>query len=139
MPTADNDQIELALRYLHGAIVDKNQFYRLLVKTLPSFEDYRAAMMIDRLASDEALETEVLVHLTGQFDKLTHYPIHLSLRLIERQKFFSRDVENNVAELLDSKDFFIARRASEFLAKQPLSPETKQKLKSFRDQYAKRL
>jgi len=139
MPTADNDQIELALQYLERAVVDKNEFHRLLIMTLPSLEENHAVRTIERLASDEALENEILVHLTGQFGKLTYYPIHLSLRLIEEQGCFSSDVEANVAELLDSKNFFVARRASEFLTTQTLTPETEQKLESFRAQYAERL
>jgi hypothetical protein len=139
MPTAGNDQFELALKYLERSTADKNQFYEQLLKILPSLKNYHAAMIIDRLASDKSLENDILEHLTGQFDKLAYYPIHLSLRLIERRKFYSKDVEQNVAKLLGSKDFFIARRASEFLAAQSLSPESEQKLKSFRDQYAERL
>lgn len=139
MPTADNDQFELALRFLERAIVDKNQFYRQLIKTLPSLKESHAAIVIDRAAADKTLDNEILVHLTGQLDQLTYYPIHLSLRLIERRKCFSRAVEQNVARLLDAKDFFVARRASAFLAKQKLSTKTEQKLKSFRDQYADRL
>ena len=139
LPTADMDQFELALQYLKRAINDRGRFYRQLIKTLPSLREYNAAMVIDQLALEEKLQNETLVYLTHHLDKASFYPIHLALRLIERRKFFSGDVERNVAKLLNNKDFFIARRASEFLAKQKLSPQTEQLLRSFRDKYADRL
>jgi hypothetical protein len=68
-----------------------------------------------------------------------YYPIHLGLRLIESREFFSKSIETNIVKLLHNQDFFIARRASDFLSNQQLSASAKEKLDAFRVKHADRL
>jgi hypothetical protein len=72
-------------------------------------------------------------------DQLPYFPMHLILRLLDTKHFYSQKVEADVARLLDSDNFFIARRASEHLMNQPLSDATKRKLDTFRAQNRERL
>jgi hypothetical protein len=68
-----------------------------------------------------------------------YYPIHLGLRLIESREFFSKSVETNIVKMLHNQDFFIARRASDFLSNQQLSASAKEEFESFKVKYADRL
>ena len=63
----------------------------------------------------------------------------LALRLVESRDFFSGAVEANLLKLMQSKDFFIARRASEFLSGQKLSASASEKLQAFKEKNASRL
>jgi len=139
LPTADIDHIERAIEYIQQASPDKNTGYKKLISTLTELEEYSASLIIELLASDKKLEQEILEALTSSLGQQDYYPIHLALRLVKSRKTFSRKIETDVATLLRSKDFFIARRASEFLSKQELSASTKEELQAFRKTHVDRL
>ena len=139
LPTADIDHIELAIGYLQQANPDKHTFYRKLISALPTLEEYSASLVIEMLESDEKLDGQILEALTDNLGKQSFYPLHLALRLVENRNFFSKEVEENVVKLLQAKDFFVARRASEFLSQQKLSAPAREKLQAFREKHADRL
>lgn len=139
LPSADIDHIELAMEYIQLASPDKNTGYRKLIGALGTLDEYNAGLVIGLLESDEQLEEEILEELSSSLEQQNYYPIHLALRLVKSRKFFSREVEANLVKLLQSKDFFIARRASEFLSGQKLSASAKEALEAFRRTHADRL
>ena len=139
LPSAGIDHVELAIEYLQHASPDRNTFYRKLIGALPGLDEYNAALVIELLESDRELEGDILEALTSNLGQQDYYPIHLALRLVERREFFSKGVEADIVKLLQAKDFFIARRASDFLSKQELSASAKEKLASFREKHADRL
>ena len=77
--------------------------------------------------------------LSGQLGRLPYFPVHLILRLLEEHEFFSEKTEADVSRLLESDNFFVARRASEFLLKQELGTQAQSKLDAFREQNRDRL
>ena len=139
LPTAGIDHIELAIEYLRQASPDQSTCYRKLIGALGALDEYNAALVIELLESDQELDDNILVDLTFRLKEQSYYPVHLALRLVENRGFFSNEVEENVAKLLQAKDFFIARRANDFLSRQKLSPSTQRKLQAFREKNADRL
>jgi hypothetical protein len=139
LPTADIDHVELAIEYIRQASPDKNTGYRKLISILAELEEYSASLVIELLESEAQLDQGVLEELTSSLSQQNYYPIHLALRLVESRNVFSKKIETNVVTLLHSKDFFIARRASEFLLKKKLSTSAKEDLQSFKEKHADRL
>ena len=139
LPSAGIDDIELAIKYIQQASPDKNTGYRKLLSIQATLNEYNASMVIELLEADKKLDQEILEELTSTLEGQDYYPIHLALSLVESRKLFSRKVETNIVKLLKAKDFFIARRASEFLAKQKLSASAKKALEAFRSKHADRL
>lgn len=139
MPLAGIDHIELAIEYLRKASPDKNTCYRKLIGTLPELNGYNAALVIELLESDGQLDDGILEELAASIGNQEYYLIHLALRLIESREFFSNAIEADIVKLLEVHDFFIARRASDFLSNQKLSASAKEKLDAFRVKHADRL
>ena len=139
MPSAGIDHIELAMDYIRQASPDKNSGYLTLIATLAKLDEYGAALVIELLESDEQLERKTLEALASNLENQDYYPIHLALRLLENRECFTKQVEADVVKLLRSKDFFIARRASDFLSDKRLSASAKEELRVFRAKYADRL
>ena len=139
MPTAGIDHIELAIEYLQQASPDKNTCYRKLISALPELNGYNSALVIELLESEEQLENGILEQLAANIGNQEYYLIHLALRLIEGREFFSNAIEADIVKLLEIEDFFIARRASDFLSNQKLSASAKEKLDAFRVKHADRL
>jgi len=128
MPTAGIDHIELAIEYLQQASPDKSSCYQKLIGTLVKLDEYGAAMVIELLHSDDQLEDKIIEEFASSLVSQQYYPIHLGLRLIESREYFSKSVETDIVKLLHNHDFFIARRASDFLSNQQLSASAKEEL-----------
>ena len=139
MPTAGIDHIELAIEYLQQASPDKSAFYQKLIGALVKLDEYGAAMVIELLQSDDQLEDKIIEEFASSLVSQQYYPIHLGLRLIENREYFSKSVETDIVKLLHNQDFFIARRASDFLSNQQLSESAKEELESFKVKHADRL
>ena len=136
---ANMEQIELALSYVKKSSRDKNDYFLSIIQTLPGMGNYNAALIIEELANEEKLDDEILFALTDTLDKVSYYAVHLSLRIIESKESFSEKIEGNISRLLDSNDFFVARRAYNFLKLQKLSSETSKKLADFAKKHEDRL
>jgi len=139
MPTAGIDHIELAIEYLQQASPDQSVCYQKLIGALGKLDEYGAAMVIELLQSDDQLEDKIIEEFASSLVSQQYYPIHLGLRLIESREFFSKSIETDIVKLLHNQDFFIARRASDFLSNQQLSASAKEKLDAFRVKHADRL
>ncbi len=139
LPSAGIDHIGLLLEYLQRASPDKSTCYQKLIGALVELDPYGAAMVIELLESDAQLEEEIIEEFASSLVSQKYYPIHLGLRLIESRKFFSKSIETDIVKLLHNQDFFIARRASDFLSDRKLSPFAKEELRVFRAKYADRL
>ena len=139
MPSAGIDHIELAIEYLQQASPDKSVFYQKLIGVLVKRDEYGAAMVIELLQSDDQLEDKIIEEFASSLVSQQYYPIHLGLRLIENREYFSKSVETDIVKLLHNQDFFIARRASDFLSNQQLSESAKEELESFKVKHADRL
>ena len=98
----------------------------MLIGTLADLDEYNAAMVIELLESDKQLEEEILEELTSRSRAARLLTRFISpCALVESRNFFSKEVEADIVKLLQAKDFFVARRASEFLSKQKLSASAK--------------
>ncbi|EDM25895.1 hypothetical protein LNTAR_07629 [Lentisphaera araneosa HTCC2155] len=133
------DQIDLGLTYLKTATQNKNDYYQKTIQALPEMENYNAAIIIDELANEDALDDETLLLLSEKLSKSSYYTVHLTLQFIENKNLFSDKLELNLSALLEVKDFFIARRAYRFLEEQTLSPKVNQKLADFAKKHEDRI
>jgi hypothetical protein len=139
LETGDREHVGIALDYLAGAIQDKHERYARWIDSCERMNRLYVPMVLAKFAADENLPEATMDSLAECLDRLPYFPIHLILRLLEDRKHFSSRVEAEVAELLDNKDFFIARRAYEYLKKQNLMSATDSKLEAFANQHRDRL
>jgi len=139
LETGDREHVALALQLLHRAVADKRRLYQGLIESYGRMNSTYSPLILDYLSAQPDLPAETLEGLSGVLHQLPYFQMHLALRLLDARAFFSPRVEADVAGLLDSPDFFIARRASEYLLKQPLGTDTKRKLDTFRQKYRDRL
>jgi len=136
---ADKQQLDLAVRYFEKTKSDKSALYRELIKNLSVFKESHAASIIKLIATDQKLDVKILEYLTRELNTLPFYSVHLILKEVEKRQLFSAVVESNVASLLASANFFIARRAHAFLTDKEISADTVDKVKQFRQKYSDRL
>ena len=133
------DQIIHSLEFLSHAIPDKRRLHARLIESCCRMRSADCPMILQKLNSEPDLPATTLEGLTGRLAQLPYFPIHLILRMLEERKFTSKKTISDVAALLDSDSFFIARRAYEHLAKQDLDADTGDKVNAFRARYGNRL
>lgn len=135
----DREHITMSLRFLKNAVGNKEELYAHLIRSASHMSRVHSPVVLDFLAGERDLPRATLEQLTSYLDQLPYFQIHLILRMLERRKHCSAKTESDVAKLLTREDFFIARRASEFLANQKLSGETARKVQDFRARNRDRL
>ena len=139
LETGDREQVALCIQFLHRAMQDKRRLHARLIASCCRINSIYSPMILDYFSAQLDLPAETLEGLTGILNQLPYFQVHLILRLLDERSYFSKQVEADVAGLLDSPDFFIARRASEHLMKQQPGSATKRKLDAFRQRYRQRL
>ena len=139
LETGDRAHVSLSLEFLDRAMKDRRRLHVRLIESYCRMSSNYSPLVMDYFSAQKDLPAETLEGLTAVLDRLPYFQIHLILRLLDQRAFFSGQVEADIARLLDNKDFFIARRASAHLMKQPLGEETKRKVDAFRQQYRQRL
>lgn len=139
LETADREHVSMALEILPRAMKDRRSLHSRLTESYCRMRSNVSPLVMEYFSAQKDLPAATLEGLTAVLDRLPYFQIHLILRLLDQREFFSSQVEADVARLLDNKDFFIARRASEHLMKHPLGEETKRKVDAFRQQYRQRL
>ena len=139
LETGDREHVALSLRFLSGAVKDEAQLHARLIESCCRMKSIYCPMVLAHLAGEPDLPATTLEGLTERVDRLPYFPVHLILGLLEQRDFFSAKTEADVSRLLDSDNFFVARRASEFLLKQELGSETQSKVNAFREKNRDRL
>jgi hypothetical protein len=139
LETSDREHVALSLRFLTGAVKDEKQLHARLIESCCRMKSIYCPMVLTHLAAQPDLPATTLEGLTQSLDRLPYFPVHLILGLLEERKFFSEKAEADVSRLLDSDNFFVARRASEFLLRQELGSRTRSKLNAFRERNRDRL
>jgi len=139
LENGERDQITRSLEFLSRAIPDKPTLHARLIQSCCRMRSADCPMILQELAAEPDLSATTIENLTGRLSRFPYFPIHLTLRMLEERKFASKKTISDVATLLDSDDFFIARRAYEHLAKQALDADTKNKVNTFRERNRDRL
>jgi hypothetical protein len=139
LENSEREHINLALRFLDGAVADEEELHARLIDSCCRMKSVYSPLVLEHLAAEPDLPRSTLELLAEPLDRLPYFQVHLVLRLLERRRFFSEKTEAEVAELLDGKDFFIARRAYEHLLEQDVSRATADKLTRFREENRDRL
>jgi len=139
LATGERDQIPQAIEFLEKAIPDRESLYAKLVDACVRMQAADCPIILQKLADEPNLPPAALEALTGKTSELPYFPVHLVLRMLEQRKFASGKTIANVAALLDSDDFFIARRAYEHLSQQKLDAALQARLDAFREENRNRL
>lgn len=139
LETGDREHVTLALGFLSEAVPDKRQLHARLIESCCRMKSTYSPMILAYFTADPDLPDTTLDGLSDILGQLPYFQVHLTLRLFEQRKYFSKNIEADVAKLLDGDDFFIARRAFEHLVEQSLSDETRKKVDAFREKYRDRL
>ncbi|MCY2988723.1 MAG: hypothetical protein NTY19_12760 [Planctomycetota bacterium] len=137
--TGDREHSTTSLRFLKSAVGNKEELYAHLIRSACRMSRVHSPVVLDFLAGEPELPRPTLEELTSYLDQLSYFQIHLILRMLEQRKYCSAKTESDVSRLLAGDDFFIARRACEFLAKQKLGSETERKVQDFRARNRDRL
>jgi hypothetical protein len=139
LENGERDQITRSLEFLSRAIPDKRRLHARLIESCCRMRSADCPMILRELAAEPDLPATTIEGLTGRLSQLPYFPIHLILKLLEERTFASEKTISDVAALLDSDDFFIARRACEHLLKQDLDVDTGNKVNAFRERNRSRL
>lgn len=139
LENGERDQIAHSLEFLSRAIPDKTRLHARLIESCCRMRSADCPMILEQFAAEPDLPATTFEGLTGRLAQLPYFPIHLILRLLEERKFTSEKTIADVAALLDSDNFFIARRAYEHLARQDLDADAANKVSAFRKRNRDRL
>jgi hypothetical protein len=139
LETGDREHIAMSLQFLKGAIGNKEELYSHLIRSAGRMSRVHSPVVLEFLAGERELPRATLEELTSHLDQLPYFQVHLILRMLEQRKFLSAQTEADVSRLLAGDDFFIARRACEFLEKQKLGSETERQVRDFRARNRDRL
>ena len=139
LENGDRDQVRRSLSFLDKAVKDRKVLHARLAESCCRMKQFCSPIVLDYFGADPELPSTTLEELTSRLGRLPYFQVHLTLQLLEARKAFSARIESDVSRLLDSRDFFIARRASEYLVKQQLSPTIRKKLDAFRERNRDRL
>ena len=139
LETGEREQIGRSLDFLEKAIPDKQKLHTRLIESCVSMRPADCPLILQKLAAETNLPPATLEALTAQLSKLPYFPIHLILRMLEQRKFTSEKTNSDVVTLLDGDDFFVARRAYEYLAQQDLNADMQSRIDAFREKNGDRL
>lgn len=139
MANGDRDRIDYGLFYLNAALPDRTRYAEQVAAVLVAGSNEARAILLDRLASDEAMPDAFFDAVSATLPSWAgYYEIHLFLRLAERQGRAPPQMVAQTAQLLDRPDFFVARRAYAFLSGLPsVDEQTAARLKAFREKAAR--
>ena len=139
MRGGDRDRIDLGLAYLREALPEPEAFYGNLASLIAASTGEGRAYLLDRLASERALPGRFFDALSAGLPSWgSYYEIHLFFRLAEKHGYGSPALVAQAAQLMETSDFFVARRACGFLSGQAaLDAQTAARLQAFRDKAAR--
>jgi hypothetical protein len=137
--SSEREHVVMALKWLNGAVEDQQQLHDRLIQAFVRMSSNQSPLVLEYFGNVADLPDETLEGLTAVLDQVPYFQVHLTLRMLESKSFFSERVEANIVALLDHENFFIARRASQYLAEQTLSDAGRQRLTAFQKQYRDRL
>ena len=135
----EREQITRSLEFLSHAIPDKEAFHARLIESLSEIRPTDCPLILQEIDAEADLPATTIESLTGRLSQLPYFPVHLILKMLEERSFVSEQTISDVAALLESDNFFIARRASEHLLKQDLDADTESKVSAFRERNSDRL
>ena len=135
----DPETIGLGLRFVSGAVPDRERRQASLVATFGRMKSRHSPLLLAYLSTERELSPATLEGLAARLGPLEYYQVHLTLSLLEQRGFSSPEAEAAVAQLLEGRDFFIARRAYEHLTRQAPGEATARNLEAFRERYRDRL
>jgi len=138
MHNGHHGQMKLGLAYLREAIPDKDRFHDNVATLFKGNKREGRTHLLDLLTSEKELPGTL-------FDKMseviagadTYYELHLFLRLVEKHGHVSQPLLTRVSRLLESDNFFIARRAYWYLEKRTTDERTRKHIQTFRDKCKK--
>jgi hypothetical protein len=139
LENGDREHVTLSLEFLNGAVKDKTRLHDCLIESYCRMKSIYAPIVLDYFAAQTDLPATTLEGLSGSLERLPYFQVHLILKLLEQREFFSEKTESDVSQLLASDNFFIARRACEYLMKQDLGSRAEDKLNAFRERNRARL
>ena len=139
LETGEREQIGRSLDFLETAIPDKQKLHTRMIESCVRMRPADCPLILQKLAAEPNLSPATLEALTAQLSRLPYFPIHLILRMLEQREFASQKTLTDVVALLDGDDFFVARRAYEYLARQDLRADMQSKIDVFREKNGDRL
>jgi hypothetical protein len=120
MAAGGQERIDLGLAYLRAAAPGREAFYVDVADVLGEGSGDARAHLLSRLAAEAPLPGAFFDAASGGLPLWAgYYEVHLFLQLAERSGSTSPALLGQAAKLLDSSDFFIARRAYGYLNGQP--------------------
>lgn len=135
--------VEPAIAYFKGMATDTqaNVYYNAVATLFSSGSEQKRIRYLDSLAATtQPPPPGYFDRLSGMLSKLeTYYEVHRLLNLLESRNPSSPEVTRQVMKLLDTPQFFVARRAYYYLKDQTLNEEQRQTVEAFRLKFQGRL
>lgn len=140
LPGATGDLLASSLRYLQSATNGSPEFYRQAGALFVTRDLRERYTMLDFIESQAKIPQEFFPPIINDLPRMAeYYEVHRVLDLVERHEYNSGDANSKAAQLLNSKNFFVARRAFWFLEKRQISDNEKKAVMAFKQQHSDRL
>ncbi len=136
--TRQIEHVSLALDYVCRAATDQQKLHKRLVELARGMDGYTSRPILDYFTEQPELPAETREVLSAALEDMPYFAVHRILEMLAKNKQPAK-VEANIVQLLDHDNFFIARRAYEYLQGQKNDNGVQEKLTAFRKQFGDRL
>lgn len=135
--SGDSDMVDSGLVYLKEAM-PKDQYYDNLATIFNESSSKRRIHLLKLLSLKKELPGTLFDKMSSTLASMNiYYELHLFLRLVEKHEHVSQPILTQSSILLESTNFFIARRAFWYLEKQTLDSQVKTRVQVFREKSRK--
>jgi hypothetical protein len=135
--SGDREMVDPGLVYLKEAM-PKAQYYDNLATIFNESHSKRRIHLLKLLSLKKELPGTLFDKMSSTLASMkTYYELHLFLRLVEKYEYVSQPILTQSSQLLESTNFFIARRAFWYLEKQTLDSQVKTRVQAFREKSRK--
>jgi len=135
--SGDHDMVDSGLVYLKEAL-PKAQYYDNLATIFIESNPNRRIHLLKLLNLEKELPGTLFDKMSSALASMkTYYELHLFLRLVEKHEHVSQPILTQSSQLLESTNFFIARRAFWYLEKQTLDSQVKTRVRVFSEKSRK--
>ncbi|MCP4784702.1 MAG: hypothetical protein GY878_14200 [Fuerstiella sp.] len=137
MRSDDLDWIKPCLSYLKRAMPE-TQYYDNLAAMFDESNSKCRVHLLGILEPEKELPGRLFDEMSVAFPSMsTYYELHLLLRLVRKHEHVSQRILTQLVPLLESENFFIARKTFWYLEDQTVDEQIKKQMQAFRDKCIK--
>jgi len=131
-------EYDLGYAYLQDAMPDKKQFLANLAVLYTECDNKSRIHLLELLKSEKELPDALIDKMATTLPAMkSYYELDIFLKFLEKHAYVSPAILTMTAQLLEDKNFFIARRAYSYLKKQTVDEKITKRIQVFREKSKK--